>query len=523
MTDNVQKAYDQNPYQSYPFAQSTPEKLATLATLFGMTPPKIETARVLELGCAEGGNLIPHAVHYPKGEYVGVDLSAVQINAGKKHIKELGLKNIELKHCSITDIDDSFGKFDYIICHGVLSWVPDFVQDKIVEVSKKNLTKNGVAYISYNTLPGWNMVRTVRDMMMYHAKSFEEADKVSQSRALLEFIKNSLEGSDTPYAKALAQETELLSKQGDNYIRHEHLEENNKQFYFNEFMGIANKKGLQYLSDCSLPSMYLGNMKKEVAEKLQEINDIVKTEQYIDFITNRRFRSSLLCHDDIKLNRSLNNDNIKEFAISLDITAEKLLKDVVIADHEPMKFYFKGNKEQFITTTSPALKAAFYVLIENKNYPVLFKDLVNKADKLIKGNNKVAIEDELLKNCMNLVIKGYMDIHLKNRDKDKVKLDKLNVSKLVMHQIEKTNNNWITNPSHSHVSISEFDKFAVKYMNGKNTKEKILNELMKESAEGKISLNKDDKKIEGKEQIRKELLIHLDNTIERFTTQGVFE
>jgi len=523
MIDNAQNTYDEIPYQSYPYAQSSPDKLATLGTLFGMNPPKIETARVLELGCAEGGNIIPHAVHYPKGEYIGIDLSKVQIEAGQKHIKELRLKNIELKHCSITDVDDSFGKFDYIICHGVLSWVPDFVQDKIIEISKKNLSKNGIAYISYNTLPGWNMVRTIRDMMIYHAKSFSENEKVSQSRALLEFVKESLEGSDTPYAKVLKQEAELLSKQGDHYIRHDHLEENNKQFYFSAFMQKAKEQGLQYLSDCSLSSMYLGNMKQQVAEKLQEINDIVRTEQYMDFITNRRFRSTLLCHNDIRLNRSLNNDSIRNFAISLDITADKSLKDAVIENNELMKFYFKGDKKQYISTTSSALKAAFYVLIENKGYPLTFKDLINKADKLLTGSNKEQIEAELIKNCMNLVIKGYMDIHLQNRDKEKIKLDKPNVSKLVQYQVEKTTNNWVTNQLHLPISINLFDKFAVKYMNGKNTKEQILEELVKEAAEGKIILSKNNKKIEDKDQIRKELLVNLDNTIERFAMQGIFE
>lgn len=523
MIDNVQKAYDETPYQSYPYAQSSPEKLAMLGTLFGMNPPAIETASVLELGCAEGGNIIPHAVHYPKGKYVGIDLSKVQIDAGKKHIKEMGLKNVELKHGSIADIDESFGKFDYIICHGVLSWVPDFVQDKIVEVAKKNLNKNGVAYISYNTLPGWNMVRTVRDMMMYHAQTFAESDKVTQSRALLEFVKESLEGSDTPYAKVLKQEAELLSKQGDHYIRHEHLEDNNKQFYFSDFMAMANKQGLQYLSDCSLSSMYLGNMKQSVAEKLQGINDIVRTEQYMDFITNRRFRSTLLCHDDVKLNRSLDNDSARKFALSLDITAEKELKDITLEKNDPLKFYFKGNKDQYITSTSPALKAAFYVLIENKGYPISFNDLIEKADKLIKGDAKAAIEAELVKNVMNLVIKGYMDLHLNSRDKEKIKLDKPSVNKLVKHQVENTSNNWVTSQTHAPISINFFDKFAIKYMDGKNSKEQILDHLMKEAKNGQITLNKDNKKIEDEKQIKKELSAHLDDTIARLSVQCVFE
>ena len=227
MTDKQSNnSYDAVPYVSYPFPQSSPEKLATLGTLFGMNTPSIANARVLELGCAEGGNIIPHALNNPKGEYVGVDLSEKQINSGQKHINALKLKNIDLKHCSIMDIDDSYGKFDYIICHGVFSWVSDEVQKKILEISKKNLSENGIAYISYNTLPGWNMVRTIRDMMLYHSKGFEkEEEKVQQSRALLSFAKESLEGTDTPYAKFLTQEADMLANQGDHYLRHDHLED----------------------------------------------------------------------------------------------------------------------------------------------------------------------------------------------------------------------------------------------------------------------------------------------------------
>jgi methyltransferase-like protein len=124
---------------------------------------------------------------------------------------------------------------------------------------------------------------------------------------------------------------------------------------------------------------------------------------------------------------------------------------------------------------------------------------------------------------MNLVTKGYIEIHLENRDKEKVKFDKPNVSKLVIHQIKKTVNNWINNPAHAPISISFFDKFAVKYMNGKNTKEQILDELIKESAEDKITLNKDNKRIEDKAQMHRELSAHFEDIIARFTMHGAFQ
>ena len=68
-------------------------------------------------------------------------MSKVQIDEANKNVKELGLKNIEFHHCSITDIDDSFGKFDYIICHGVISWVPKIVRDKILKFVIKILVQ----------------------------------------------------------------------------------------------------------------------------------------------------------------------------------------------------------------------------------------------------------------------------------------------------------------------------------------------------------------------------------------------
>ena len=123
-------SYDSVPYESACFAQTQPTYLKTLATLCSFNAPDIETARVLELGSASGGNVIPFASLHPKAQVVGVDLSPVQIDEGQKQVDALGLKNIELKAASIMDIDESWGKFDYIICHGVLSWVPVEVQNK---------------------------------------------------------------------------------------------------------------------------------------------------------------------------------------------------------------------------------------------------------------------------------------------------------------------------------------------------------------------------------------------------------
>src|SRR5687767_4125441 len=117
-------SYDEVPYESHPFVQTHPSRLFTVGTLFGLRPTPVTRCRVLELGGAAGGNLIPMADMLPDSQFVGLDLSARQIADGQQAIEKLGLKNLQLKHASITDVDESWGMFDYVICHGVYSWIP---------------------------------------------------------------------------------------------------------------------------------------------------------------------------------------------------------------------------------------------------------------------------------------------------------------------------------------------------------------------------------------------------------------
>ena len=109
-----------------------------------------------------------------------------------------------------------------------------------------------------------------------------------------------------------------------------------------------------------------------------------------------------------------------------------------------------------------------------------------------------------------------MDISLVERDKNKIKLDKPELNEMTSYQVNNTNNNWITNDLHSIVGIDFFDKFALKYMNGKNTKKQILDNLIEDTKSGKITLNKNNKKIEDKDQIKELLSAHLDNSITNF-------
>ena len=142
---SLASSYDEIPYHSRPHYATHPDCLATMGTLMGLHPAPADGCRLLELGCATGGNLIAMAVALPDSRFVGVDLSPRQIAAGAEIVQRLGLRNAELLACDLSAIDRNLGTFDYITCHGVYSWVPAEVQRRILEICGQQLNPQGVA------------------------------------------------------------------------------------------------------------------------------------------------------------------------------------------------------------------------------------------------------------------------------------------------------------------------------------------------------------------------------------------
>src|SRR5579863_5413276 len=183
------RSYDALPYTSDPFPNTHPSLLGAIARLFALEAPPLNEAGVLELGCASGGNIVPLAARHPQASFVGVDLSTAQIEAGRARIARLNLSNIALRCQSFAEIESGDASFDYIICHGVYSWVPALLRETILGVCRQHLSPRGVALVSYNVLPGWRMLQALRDCFLLHAAgAAEPAARVAAARALLRVL-----------------------------------------------------------------------------------------------------------------------------------------------------------------------------------------------------------------------------------------------------------------------------------------------------------------------------------------------
>ena len=329
-------SYDQVPYESLPSPGCHPDRLYTLGRLFGLNPSPIARCRVLELGSADAGNLIPLAFNLPDASFVGLDLSRRHVSLGQDTITGLGLNNIRLEHAGIMDVDQSWGAFDYIICHGVYSWVPDRIRDKIMDIMSVNLAEHGLGYIDYNTYPGWAMPETIRRLMMYHTRGLKDPqDILHQSLAMADFLGRFVQTEDSETAAAITKETGRITRLGSRagggpYIFHEYLEEDNHPVYFHEFAKHAADHGLAYVGEAVYAQMRTHGFPEEVAGVLAGIgHDPILLEQYMDFLRHRRFRNSILCRNHHQIRSQVDPYHLADFSLACTVGVTYDLLDQV--------------------------------------------------------------------------------------------------------------------------------------------------------------------------------------------------
>ena len=295
----VAQSYDALPYVSVGVKQSQPNRLAAIAQIFGLTAKPLAHSRVLEIGCAEGGNLLPLTLRFPQATFVGIDISPVQIERGQHHVKALGVSNLQLLCCSVTELPSDLGQFDFIICHGIYSWVESFVRDSIFKAIKKHLASQGIGFVSFNVFPGWRMKQVFRDAAQsLLPKNMPLAQKAEAATDVLQFLAAHSDGS-TAYGMALRETTGRLVQSRSDYVAHEYLEDTNIPCTLTAFLDRAGSAGLAYLGDSEISEMIpIGaspELQKEIAQRSG--GDQVAMEQLMDFVKGRQFRSTLLVHD----------------------------------------------------------------------------------------------------------------------------------------------------------------------------------------------------------------------------------
>lgn len=353
--------YDEVPYMAASFPNTHPEILAVTALLRGLDPPPLDGARVLELGCARGENLVPMAWSLPGAEFVGVDLSSRQVDEAREMARVIGVSNVAFHAMDLRGLDESFGTFDYVVAHGLYSWVPPDVQEAILDVCAKHLSPNGIVYISYNTFPGWHISIMFRDMMLYRIRKLTDpAERLREARGFMHFLADCARPSESIWSLLLQEQAGYVDEAKDWYLLHDDLEGENNPVYFSEMVERAANHGLQYVTE-----ERWGTADEILSPQTWEILDRfatgrVEREQYLDFIRSGRFRRSLFCHAGLPIASGPVPERLVQCRFRTRVRPGDPTKDPLAPGEE----VFLGDGNLSLKTADPRLRALMHVLYD---------------------------------------------------------------------------------------------------------------------------------------------------------------
>jgi SAM-dependent methyltransferase len=374
-------SYDAVPYPSKFFLQTHPDRLATAAMLYGMRSAQAQKCRVLELGCGNGSNLISHAFGLPDSEFVGIDLSEKHIEKANASANELGLKNITFQKMDVLEITvDDFGRFDFITAHGLFSWVPDFVRDKVLSLFSELLTENGVGYISYNAFPGCYAREMVRSIMRFHTR--ETADPQQKVEAAISYLKFLAENSTEPevYRPILQAEFKRHLNHSAEDIYHDDLGECYRPFFFHEFASLLSANGMQFLSEAELHASSMQGLSEHAVESLNNIQDVIEREQHLDLLRGRVFRQTLFCRDSVVLDRDPQPEVLEKLFLSSTLKPVGEVDDISASKVEK----FISAKGQQMQIDHPLTKAALLHLGEIWGRSIGTAELLEEAKEIVE-------------------------------------------------------------------------------------------------------------------------------------------
>lgn len=435
--------YDLIAYPAMPRQQTHPDRLAAVGKLFGMAPAPVDRCRVLEIGCSDGGNLIPMACVLPESRFVGLDLAAGPIAAGKRAVSDLGLENLTLRACDLREIDDSWGEFDYILAHGLYSWVPDEVRERILAVCRERLANEGIAFVSYNAYPGGHMRQMLREMMLHRTRhAANTGEKIRQAREFLESLQHARLLSPA-WQEVRDQEAKLLLDRDDGGLYHDELAEWNQRFYFHEFAAAARRYGLDYLGEAEPHEMF---DPKGALAGFQ--GDVIEFEQSMDFLKSRRFRQTLLCREETQLRRQTSPEQMAEFSFS---APGRQLENGQI----------EGARGVCIGTSNEAAVGVARALGEVYPLPVEFAELVPYAGSA----------EALGPMLYELMTVGFVDLHVFDFPCQEGVTERPRATRLARYQAARADE--VTSVCHINMKLDEMGRRLVGLLNGHRTHREI--------------------------------------------------
>lgn len=495
-------AYDRYPYDSLAYDVTHPARTEALARLHGLDPAPTDACRVLEIGCGQGGNLLAMAALLPGSRFVGVDRSAVQIAAARRDTAAIGATNVRFEAVDLREVPDAWGPFDRVICHGVYSWVPADVARALLELTARVLAPQGVAYLSFNTLPGWHARGLLRDLLRRRVPPGEPAAMVRAARAELDLLReHAAAGELTAW---LNRELDLLAQLSGSYLYFEHLVDDNHPAYLTDVVAAAEAAGLAYLADADVNRhltsvLALGGTPPPGGWAAQRLAD----EQRRDELGLRCFRRSLLC-------RAADPPSAPDDPARLSgawITSDLVPDPADPADAPPdAEHRFVGANDRVVSSTNPVATAALGVLAGARPGACHLDTLTAAVTDHLRDRAEVAVPEPAAVHAvvLDLVLRGELVAGWSPPPVTAVLPERPTASRLVRWQALQ-GEPLVTTPAHGVQRVDQLDRVLLAAMDGRTDRAGLEAAVATAEQQGRLMLTIDDAPLSDG-AIREELL-----------------
>lgn len=294
-------AYDEVQYPTTAFRQTSPDRLATHATLLGLPFAPPGRCRLLDIGGGDAMNVIAMAVTHPGSEFVSFDLSQSAVRRGQAAIDALGLTNVSVQVADVQSFDPGPEPFDYIIAHGFYSWIPPEAREATLALMRRNLAPTGVAFLSFNAHPGGHIRQIVRDLMLIEVKGITDpVERALRARRKLQAVVADYPETDV-FRRALKTRCQVVLEVPEAVLLHDDLAEISQPFYLHEVLERAAAHGLGFLTEAD-PTRAMEGLLPEGAQDDGGL-DVAARAQEQDFRIMHGFRQTLLVRAETVIDR----------------------------------------------------------------------------------------------------------------------------------------------------------------------------------------------------------------------------
>jgi SAM-dependent methyltransferase len=288
------------PYTRGFFRELAPAWLDLTATINGIAPrPCGADLTWCELGCGQGVTAVVLAATHPRGHFVGIDLMPEHIGHARRLAAEAGVTNVQFRTADFVDPALDLPQFDYIVTHGVYSWVDATTQAALCHLIDRHLRPQGLAYVSYNAMPGW--AADLPFQRLVRALGLELlGDSIARFTAAVDTLRQlRTAGAPSLEASPTAGELDkLLAELPLPYLAHEYMNAHWQPLFVTEVRAAMAQIGLAPAGSADLTKNFdafvLRNVEREALARIEnaELRELVR-----DFLLHRRFRCDVFSRD----------------------------------------------------------------------------------------------------------------------------------------------------------------------------------------------------------------------------------